>query len=36
MKLNSDVKVAFNLKGKVHEINSHGEGGVAGAQTLYG
>ena len=34
MKLNTDVKVIFNQKDKVREINSHSERGVAGSQTL--
>jgi hypothetical protein len=34
VKLNTDVKVIFNQKNKVCEINSHGEHGVAGSQTL--
>jgi len=34
MKLNIDVKVTFNLKTKVREINSHGERDITSTQTL--
>ena len=34
MNLNTDVKVTFNSKGKVREINSYRERGIAGSQTL--
>jgi hypothetical protein len=34
MKLNINIKVTFNLKCKVREINSHGGRGVASSQTL--
>ena len=34
MKLNTNIKVTFNPKSKVREINSHGERGVIGSQTL--
>jgi len=30
------VKVIFNIKSKVHEINSHGERGIAGSPNLFG
>ena len=34
IKLNTNVKVTVNPKSKVCEINSHGERGVTGLQTL--
>ena len=34
MKINTNVKVTVNPQSKVYEINSHGERGVTGLQTL--
>jgi hypothetical protein len=34
VKINTDIKVTFNLKSKVRKINSHEECGVVGTQTL--
>jgi hypothetical protein len=34
VKINTDVKVTFNPKSKVCDINNHGERSVTGSQTL--